>query len=100
MNPVHRAIAPDIGSAQPIRPRVSQPAQLRPFNHQEEARSRYLQPVFTNLLATDWTMSDLRPLRLEAAAPGGAIDAELATLVFGYDLLVVVPEGTPSTEIR
>lgn len=40
-----------VKGSQPIRPRVSQPAQLRSFNHLDEARSRYLQPVFTNLLA-------------------------------------------------
>jgi hypothetical protein len=96
---LHIYLMPVKGS-QPIRPRVSQPAQLRPFNHEDEARSRHLQPVFTSLLASEWTMFDLRPLRQDVAAPGGAIDAELATLVFGYDILVMVPEGTPSTEIR
>ena len=96
---LHIYLMPVKGS-QPIRPRVSQPAQLRSFNHLDEARSRYLQPVFTNLLASDWTMFDLRPLRQMVAAPGGAIDAELATLVFGYDILILVPEGTPTTEIR
>ena len=47
-----------------------------------------------------WTMFDLRPLRHDVSAPGGAINPDLATLVFGYDILVIVPEGTPSTEIR
>jgi hypothetical protein len=96
---LHIYLMPVKGS-QPIWPRVSQPAQLRSFNHVDEARYRYLQPVFANLLTSEWTMFDLRPLRQEAAAPGGAIEAELATLVFGYDMLIVVPEGTPSTEIR
>ena len=96
---LHIYLMPVKGS-QPIWPRVSQPAQLRSFNHVDEARYRYLQPVFTNLLTSEWTMFDLRPLRQEVAAPGGAIEAELATLVFGYDMLIVVPEGTPSTEIR
>jgi hypothetical protein len=45
-------------------------------------------------------MFDLRPLRQDAASPRGAIDPDLATLVFGIDILVMVPEGTPSTEIR
>ena len=45
-------------------------------------------------------MFDLRPLRQEIAAPGGAVNADLATLVFGYDILVMVPEGTPSVEVR
>jgi hypothetical protein len=96
---LHIYLMPVKGS-QPIWPRVSQPAQLRSFNHVDEARYRYLQPVFTNLLTSEWTMFDLRPLRQEVAAPGGAMEAELATLVFGYDMLIVVPEGTPATEIR
>jgi hypothetical protein len=95
---LHIYLMPVKGS-QPIWPRVSQPAQLRSFNHVDEARYRYLQPVFANLLASEWTMFDLRPLRQEVATPGGAIDAELTTLVFGYDILIVVPEGTPSVTI-
>jgi len=86
--------------SQPIHPRVGQPAQRRPFNHEDEPRSRYLQSMFSNLLRSDWTMFDLRPLRRDLNTPGGAIDPDLATLVFGYDILVIVPEGTPSTEIR
>jgi hypothetical protein len=73
---------------------------LRPFNYEDQPGARYLQPVFSNLLGSDWTMFDLRPLRQDIAAPGGAVNADLATLVFGYDILVMVPEGTPATEIR
>ena len=76
------------------------PAQLRPFNLADQPGWRYLQPIFSNLLQSDWTMFDLRPLRQDVAAPGGAVNPELATLVFGYDILVIVPEGKPSTEIR
>jgi hypothetical protein len=89
-----------VKGSQPIHPRVGQPAQLRPFNREDEPGSRYLQSMFSNLLQSDWTMFDLRPLRQDLNAPGGAIHSDLATLVFGYDILVVVPEGTPSTEIR
>ena len=96
-----------VKGSQPIRPRVSQPAQLRSFNHLDEARSRYLQPVFTNLLALWEQQQDpdagrglARPLRQMVAASGGAIDPELATLVFGYDILVMVADGLPSTEVR
>ena len=85
--------------SQPIHPQVGQPAQLRPFNLEDEPGSRYLQPVFSNLLGKDWTMFDLRPLRQDLNAPG-AINPDLATLVFGYDILVMVPEGTPETKIR
>jgi hypothetical protein len=89
-----------VKGSQPIHPRVGQPAQLRPFNHEDEPRSRYLQSMFSNLLPSDGTMFDLRPLRQDLNAPGGAINPDLATLVFGYDILVIVPQGTPSTEIR
>lgn len=89
-----------VKGSQPIHPRVGQPAQLRPFNLEDEPGSRYLQSMFSNLLRSDWTLFDLRPLRQDVNAPGGAIDPHLATLVFGYDILVVVPEGTPSTKIR
>jgi hypothetical protein len=84
----------------PIYPRLGQPAQLHPFNYADQPGSRYLQPIFSNLLPSDWTMFDLRPLRQDLNAPGGAINPDLATLVFGYDILVIVPEGTPSREIR
>jgi hypothetical protein len=85
--------------SQPIYPRVGQPAQQRPFNYANEPGFNYLQPMFGNLLPSDWTMFDLRPLRQGLNAPG-AINPELATLIFGFDILVMVPEGTPSTEIR
>ena len=45
-------------------------------------------------------MFDLRPLLQDFNALAGAINPDLATLVFGIDILVMVPEGTPSTEIR
>jgi hypothetical protein len=89
-----------VKGSQPIYPRVGQPAQLRPFNLEDQPDSRYLQPMFSNLLRSDWTMFDLRPLRQGLGAPGGAMSPDLATLVFGYDILVIVPEGRPSTDIR
>jgi hypothetical protein len=96
---LHIRLMPVKGS-QPIRPRVGQPAQLRSFNYAEQPGSRYLQPIFSNLLPSDWTMFDLRPLRQDLNAPGGIIDPDLTTLILGFDILVMVPEGTPSTEIR
>jgi hypothetical protein len=59
-----------------------------------------IHPMFSNLLPSDWTMFDLRPLRQDLNAPGGATNPALATLVFGYDILVIVPEGAPSRGIR
>ena len=99
-----RAVAahpPDAGAqgTQPIHPRVGQPAQLRAFNNLELPAFRYMQPIFGSLLAPDWTMFDLRPLRWEWNVLG-VRDAELAALVFGYDILVIVPEATPTTGTR
>ena len=66
---LHVYLMPLKGS-QPIHPRVGQPAQQRPFNHEDEPRSRYLQSMFSNLLRSDWTMFDLRPLRRDLNTPG------------------------------
>jgi hypothetical protein len=89
-----------VKGAYPIHPRVGEPPQLRPFNLEEQPGSRYLQPMFSNLLRSDWTMFDLRPLRQDLNAPGGTMHPDLATLVLGYDILVMIPHGTPATEIR
>ncbi len=89
-----------VKGSQPIHPRVGQPAQLRPFNIENAPRSQYLQPILSNRLQSDWTLFDLRPLRHDFNALAGATNPDLATLVFGLDMLVVVPEGTPSREIH
>jgi hypothetical protein len=88
-----------VRGSEPIYPRVGQPAQLLPFNLKEDPGAHYLQPMLANLLDSDWTMFDLRPLR-QALNGLRAASSELATLVFGIDILVMVPEATPSTEIR
>jgi hypothetical protein len=54
----------------------------------------------SNLLPSDWTVFDLRPLRADLSGPGRAVDPDLATLVFGLDILVMIPEATASTEMR
>ena len=51
--------------------------------------------MLANLLESDWTMFDLRPLR--QGFNGGP---DLATLVFGMDILVMIPEATPSAQIQ
>jgi hypothetical protein len=89
-----------VKGSEPIHPILGQPAQLRPFNLLEQPGSRYLRPMSSNLLQPDWTLFDLRPLRQDFNALAGATDVDLATLVFGIDMLVMVPEGAPSTEIR
>ncbi|HLH31618.1 MAG TPA: hypothetical protein VKY31_10475, partial [Terriglobia bacterium] len=89
-----------VRGSEPIHPRVGQPAQLRSFSLEDDPNSRYLQPMSRNLLPSDWTMFDLRPLRQEFNALVGPGNPELANLVFGIDILVVVPEATADTDIR
>jgi hypothetical protein len=84
----------------PFYPRAGQPAQLRAFSLEDEPRSRYLQPLLSTRLQSDWTLFDLRPLRHDFNALAGATNPDLATLVFGLDMLVLVPEGTSSTAIH
>jgi hypothetical protein len=89
-----------VRGSQPIHPRVGQPAQLRSFDIESDPRWQDLQPILSNRLSSDWTLFDLRPLRRDFSALAGATNPDLATLVFGLDMLVVVPEGTPSREIH
>jgi len=88
-----------VRGSEPIYPRAGQPAQLLPFNLKDDPGAHYLQPMLANMLGSDWTMFDLRPLR-QALNGLRAASSELATLVFGIDILVMVPEATPATEIR
>lgn len=85
----------------PVNPRLGQPAQLRPFDLRDDPNSDYLRPLLDHLLQTDWTMFDLRPLRhgLNGFAEA-ATDPDLVTLVSGIDILVMVPDATPSSAIR
>jgi len=96
---LHISLMP-IKGRQPIFPRVGQPPQLATFTADSDPRSRYLQPILSNRLQSDWTLFDLRPLRHDFNALVGAANPDLAALVFGVDMLIVIPEGTPATEIR
>jgi hypothetical protein len=51
--------------------------------------------MLANLRVSDWTMFDLRPLR-----QGLIVSSDLTTLVFRMDILVMIPEAPPSTQIR
>ena len=74
--------------------------QPKPYNLESDPGFRYLQPALANLLPSDWTMFDVRPLRQEFNGSGAAGNHDAATLVFGYDIVVIVPEGRPTTAIR
>jgi hypothetical protein len=72
----------------------------RSFNLQEDPNSHYLQPILANLLESEWTLFDLRTLREDVRRGPEAVSSELAALIFGMDILVMIPEATPSTRVR
>jgi hypothetical protein len=88
-----------VKSTQTIYPGIGRPARQRTFNLKDDPRSRYLDPMLANLLEAEWTLFDLRALR-QAVREGVEVAPALADLVFGMDILVMVPEGTPLTRIR
>lgn len=55
------------------------------------AHPRALQLFVSRRLESGWTLFDLRPLRQNFNALAGRSNTDLATLVFGLDMLVVVP---------
>jgi hypothetical protein len=91
----------DVRGSYPMFGGVGRPARgLRPFNLQEDPRSRYLDPILANLLESQWTLFDLRTLREDVRRRPEIVSSELATLIFGMDILVMLPEATPSTRLR
>ena len=82
-----------------VYPRLGQPARKRALNLKDDPNSRYLQPILANMLESDWTLIDLRPLRQALREAPTMANPQLSTLVFGMDLLVVIPEATASTRI-
>ncbi len=71
------------------------------FNLAEDKDSDFLflKPMFDNLESGGWTMFDLRGLRkgFRSLEP---VDKEMERLIFGYDLLVLIPNATPSKQIQ
>jgi hypothetical protein len=80
---------------------IGQPYQPGEFNLAEDKDSDFLflKPMFDNLESSGWTMFDLRGLRkgLHSLEP---VDKELERMIFGYDLMVLIPNATPSAQIR
>jgi hypothetical protein len=65
----------------------------------KDANPGLLAPFYAQADPGSWTVFDLRPLRSKFAN-FGHVDRELERLVFGYDLLVLVPEVSPATVIK
>lgn len=90
-----------VKASYPSFPILGRPARgLRLFNLQEDPRSRYLQPILGNLVESEWTLFDLRTLREDVRRRPEIVSSDLAALIFGMDILVMVPEATPSTRVR
>jgi hypothetical protein len=80
---------------------IGRPYQPGDFNLAEDKDSDFLflKPMFDNLETTGWTMFDLRGFRkgFRSLEP---VDKEMERLIFGYDLLVLIPNATPSKQIQ
>jgi hypothetical protein len=80
---------------------IGHPYQAGNFNLAEDKDSDFLflKPMFDNLESPGWTMFDLRGLR-KGFRSLDPVDKEMERLVFGYDLLVLIPNATPSKQIQ
>ena len=80
---------------------IGRPFQPATFNLAEDKDSDFLflRPMFDHLESDGWTMFDLRGLR-KGFPSFGAVDKELERLIFGNDLLVLIPNATASKQIQ
>ena len=58
-----------------------------------------LAPLYAEAYPGVWTAFDLRPLRREFAS-FGHVDRDLERLIFGYDILVLIPDVTAQAVIK
>jgi hypothetical protein len=65
----------------------------------KDAAPDFLAPLYAEAYPGGWTVFDLRPLRSKFAS-FGQVDRDLERLIFGYDLLVLIPEVTAQTVIK
>ena len=80
---------------------IGQPYQASDFSLAADKDSDFLflKPMFDNLEGDGWTMFDLRGLR-KGFRSLGPVDKELERMIFGYDLLVLIPEARASQQVR
>ena len=69
------------------------------YSTDKDSQFRFLKPAFENLEPSGWTVFDLRPLR-RAFGSFGQVDPDMEKVILGYDLLVVIPVATPSSQIQ
>jgi hypothetical protein len=74
-----------------------QPTKLEKFVMDEDPDYRWLKPAIDNQVPNAWTLYDLRKLRFAKLGP---VDPGMERMIYGYDLLVIVPELTPADLIQ
>jgi len=75
----------------------ARPGKLEKFVLDEDDEYRWLKPAIDNQLPDAWTLYDLRKLRFQKLGP---LDPEMKRLIYGYDLLVIIPELSPADPIK
>jgi hypothetical protein len=69
------------------------PTKLEKFVLDEDHDYRWLKPAIDNRLPNAWTLFDLRKMHFRTLGP---VDPDMERLIYGYDLLIIVPELTPA----
>ena len=77
---------------------IGRPYQPETFRLLDDKDYQFLQPMVDHLEPSGWTMFDLRGIR--NATGHGTLDRDMERLVLGYDLLILIPDSTASTQIR
>ncbi len=75
----------------------NRPMKLEPFVMAEDDDYHWLKPAVDNQVQNGWTLYDLRNLRFQKL---GAVDPNMERVIYGYDLLLIVPELTPAHAIK
>ena len=73
------------------------PTKLERFVMDEDPDYRWLKPAIDNQVANAWTLYDLRKLRFTKL---GQLDPDMERMIYGYDMLVIVPELSPADPIQ
>jgi len=73
------------------------PTKLEKFVMDEDHDYRWLKPAVESQLLNAWTVYDFRKLRFMELGP---VDSDMERMIYGYDLLVIVPELTPADIIE
>ncbi len=72
------------------------PLKFEPFDMVQDDDYKWLKPAIDAKKAESWTLFDLRGLRFRQLN----LDADWQRVVYGYDLLVLIPELTPAALIQ